>query len=61
MNNQYHCKEQKHVHEILGSTAVVEECGDCHNHRFCTVSGEAMYTQDRKDHYHEIVFRNRFL
>lgn len=29
--------KQKHVHEVLGSTAVVDQCGEeCHNHRFAT-------------------------
>lgn len=39
MNTQKHNEDPKHVQEILGSTKVVDECGDCHNHRFCTVSG----------------------
>ena len=45
------CKEQKHVHEIVGSTATVGDCRDCHNHRFCTVSGEAI--REGKSHVHE--------
>lgn len=42
-NNQNHCDKQKHVHELTGSTRVFDECGECHNHRFCTVTGEAIY------------------
>lgn len=56
--NNYMCNRQEHVHEITGSTAVVKECHDCHNHRFCTVSGEAIKTCD--SHVHEIKFRTDF-
>ena len=52
------CKNQKHVHEITGSTATVGNCRDCHNHRFCAVSGEAIregkFRTDFADgHFHE--------
>ncbi len=50
---------QQHVHEITGSTEVAEECGDCHSHRFCTVSGEAIRVSG-SDHVHEIKFRTDF-
>ncbi|MGN0203354.1 MAG: YmaF family protein [Coprococcus sp.] len=70
MNNSQsncpNCKKQKHVHEITGSTAFQNECGDCHNHRFCTVSDEAVYMDDKSDkydkhdHYHDIRFRTDF-
>lgn len=51
--------KQKHVHEITGSTAVFDECGEkCHNHRFCTVSGEAK--KKGNSHVHEIKFRTDF-
>lgn len=56
--NNYH--EQKHVHEITGSTKIFRECDDCHNHRFCTVTGEAMYYPGKKDHYHEVKFHTDF-
>lgn len=59
-NPHNHCDEQKHVHEITGSTKVFTECNDCHNHRFCGVSGEAKYTKDKHDHYHEVKFRTDF-
>lgn len=45
---------QTHVHEVVGSTATVQECNDCHNHRFCAVSGEAI--QSGNSHVHEVKF-----
>lgn len=51
-------EEQRHVHELTGSTAILSECGDCHNHRFCTISGEAIGEPSR--HVHEVVFRTDF-
>ncbi|MEE1086354.1 MAG: YmaF family protein [Schaedlerella sp.] len=48
------CKKQTHVHELTGSTAVVQECNDCHNHRFCAVSGEAIRAGN--SHVHEVKF-----
>lgn len=54
-----HCdKCKKHVHEILGSTAIFSECDECHNHRFATVSGEEIRMGDT--HIHEIKFRTDF-
>lgn len=50
----YSCNGQ-HVHEVIGSTIQAEECEDCHNHRFATVSGEAIEAQG--SHYHNITFR----
>ena len=41
MNEANACSMQ-HVHEILGSTLIAERCDDPHNHRFATVSGEAI-------------------
>lgn len=52
------CKDrerEQHVHEILGSTLVAERCRDCHNHRFATVSGEAI--RSGNSHVHKIKFR----
>ena len=57
-NQSEHCKEQQHVHEITGSTAIVRECCDCHNHRFCTLSGEAITMGN--SHVHEVKFRTDF-
>lgn len=48
------CDKQKHVHELVGSTKVFGRCNDCHNHRFTAVSGEAIYTKDKRSHYHEV-------
>ncbi len=56
-NNKNHC-EQRHVHEIQGSVMIAEAGEDPHNHRFATVSGEAIGTGI--DHYHEVKFRTDF-
>lgn len=50
--------ENEHVHELTGSTVFVNEQGDCHNHRFCTVSGKAVYVGN--SHFHEVKFRTDF-
>lgn len=60
MYNYHDCKKQKHVHEITGSTRIIRECDDCHNHRFCTVSGEAISIPGKQDHFHEVKFRTDF-
>lgn len=60
MYNQDDYNQQKHVHEITGSTRISNDCGECHNHRFCAVTGEAIYSQDRYDHCHEFKFRTDF-
>jgi len=49
---------QRHVHEVLGSVQIAEPQSDPHNHRFATVSGEAV--QVGADHYHEVKFRTDF-
>lgn len=46
---------EQHVHEIVGSTFIAERCEDAHNHRFATVSGEAI--PYRGSHVHRITFR----
>lgn len=51
---------QKHVHEITGSTRIFMECHNCHNHRFCGVSGEAKPIPGKQDHYHEVKIRTDF-
>lgn len=65
MNNNYfnrpndNCNNgQRHVHEILGSVQIAEPREDPHNHRFATVSGEAIPCGN--DHYHEVTFRTDF-
>ena len=60
MSEQNHSKKQKHVHELTGSTKFINECMDCHNHRFCTVTGEAKYIPGKNDHFHEVKFRTDF-
>lgn len=57
-NHPYEECEQKHVHEIQGSVFIAEQEEDPHNHRFCTMSGEAIGMGC--DHYHEVVFRTDF-
>lgn len=52
------CNAMKHVHEFTGSTAIVRECQECHNHRFATVSGEAIKVGN--NHIHEVKFRTDF-
>ena len=47
--------EQEHVHEIQGSVEIAEREEDPHNHRFATVSGEAIFVGD--NHFHEVMFR----
>ena len=57
------CEEevQRHVHEFLGSTKIVEERNDEeHNHRFAGVTGEAIPCKDSsgvESHVHRIVTR----
>ena len=48
----------RHVHEVTGSTAVVQECDDCHNHRFATMSGDAIRMGNT--HVHEVKFRTDY-
>lgn len=50
--------KQKHVHEFTGSTEVVRESCECHNHRFCTVTGEA--EKYGNSHVHDVKFRTDF-
>ena len=51
--------EQEHVHEVQGSVEIAEREEDPHNHRFATVSGEAIEC-GRQDHFHEVRFRTDF-
>ena len=59
-NKPHECDKQEHVHELTGSTMIFNECGECHNHRFCTVTSEAEYTPNRQNHYHDVKFRTDF-
>lgn len=55
MENMERSRMEQHVHEVVGSTGIAEMCRDCHNHRFATVSEEAI--PDGKSHVHMIKFR----
>lgn len=60
-NNQYcmPCSDtQEHVHEITGSVMIAEAGVDPHNHRFATVSGEAIPVGE--NHIHDVKFRTDF-
>ncbi len=52
-------EEQRHVHEVLGSVKIAEAQEDPHNHRFATVTGEAILS-GANDHVHEVKFRTDF-
>lgn len=52
-------REQRHVHEVQGSVEIAEREEDPHNHRFATVSGEAIPV-GKNDHVHEVKFRTDF-
>lgn len=47
--------KEQHVHEIVGSTFIAERCEDAHNHRFATVSDEAIPYNG--SHVHNVKFR----
>lgn len=55
-------KEQKHVHELLGSTRIKEaSCNtDAHNHRFALITGEAERTYDGCSHVHPVEITTDF-
>ncbi|WP_313577503.1 YmaF family protein [Lacrimispora sp.] len=53
-----HNKRQTHDHEVQGSVEIAEREEDPHNHRFATVSGEAIPAG--KSHIHEVKFRTDF-
>ena len=52
-------RPQRHVHEVLGSVRIAEFGEDAHNHRFATVSGEAI-PLGNGDHVHDVRFRTDF-
>lgn len=52
-------EELRHVHEILGSVMIAEPKEDPHNHRFATVSGQAI-SVGNNDHVHEVEFKTDF-
>lgn len=49
---------QKHVHELQGSVKIADE-EEPHNHRFCTVTGEAIPCGEN-NHVHEVFFMTDF-
>jgi len=54
----HHEKEQTHVHEIQGSVEIAEPRTEPHNHRFASITGEAISAGC--DHFHEVKFRTDF-
>jgi hypothetical protein len=48
-----------HDHEVLGSVEIAEPQDDPHNHRFATISSQAI-PYGNNDHYHEVKFRTDF-
>lgn len=50
---------QRHVHEVQGSVEIAEREEDPHNHRFATVSGQAIPIGNG-DHVHAVSFRTDF-
>lgn len=50
---------QRHDHEIVGSVKIAEANKDPHNHRFATVSGQAILLPNGQ-HIHEIEFITDF-
>lgn len=57
-NENSNTRVQRHVHEIIGSVQIAEREDDPHNHRFTTVSGEAI--QCGMNHFHNVKFRTDF-
>lgn len=54
MEEKRPCPPRQHVHEVLGSTRISGCCDMAHNHRFATVSGEAIPCDG--SHVHEVRF-----
>lgn len=53
-NSNHSCSAKQHNHEVLGSVKISGCCEYAHNHRFATVSGDAIPCDD--SHVHEISF-----
>jgi hypothetical protein len=48
-------KIKRHVHEVQGSTFIVDERGEePHNHRFAGVTGDAIPIDNGRDHIHKL-------
>lgn len=61
-NNHHHyppTRPQRHVHEVQGSVKIPAPPEEPHNHRFATVTGEALPCGPN-NHFHEIKFRSDF-
>lgn len=66
---QINCKEQTHVHEVVGSVRIAEFGKDAHNHRFAGVTDEVIWvpgghihklytkTDFYEDHFHPICVK----
>ena len=52
--NRRPCPPKQHNHEVLGSVRISGCCDNAHNHRFATVSGDAIPCDG--SHVHEIKF-----
>ena len=50
---------QSHLHEVQGSVGIAGPQGKLHNHRFATVTGEAIPVGSG-DHIHDVYFRTDF-
>ena len=58
-NKHNNCTDtQEHVHELQGSVQIAEAQEDPHNHRFTTVSDEAIPCGT--NHFHRVKFRTDF-
>ena len=56
-NNRFPCcRIPWHVHEVQGSVEIAERQTDPHNHRFASVTGEAIRTANG-NHIHRLFFR----
>lgn len=52
-------EEQRHDHELQGSVRIAEPQEEPHNHRFATVTGEAIPVGPN-NHVHDVMFRTDF-
>lgn len=62
MSYQCSCQDnfpKKHVHEVQGSIEIAGREDDPHNHRFASVSGEAIRCANG-NHFHAVKFRTDF-
>lgn len=53
-NNHKPCKPKQHNHELQGSVKIFGCCDYAHNHRFATVTGDAIPYED--SHVHDVKF-----